>query len=156
MRMSKGCLLVGSAVITLCSLAQAQPVVEAPKATLVPLSIFTVPKDLEVTLWAQSPMLKNPTNMDFDAQGRLWVTEGVNYRRHQTRDRARGMARGIHPAVLSERGLEPAVRAIPVEEAPQQCGRRLDLVDMGLRFGAHDRVSGRPPSGHSRAELLAY
>ena len=65
---------------------QAPATAEASKPTLVPLDIFTVPKDLEVTLWAQSPMLKNPTNMDFDAQGRLWVTEGVNYRRHATRD----------------------------------------------------------------------
>lgn len=37
--------------------------------------------DLEVKLWAKSPMLMNPTNMDTDAQGRIWVTEGVNYRR---------------------------------------------------------------------------
>ena len=62
-----------------------QPSADA-KPTLVPLDIFTVPKDLEVTLWAQSPLLKNPTNMDIDAQGRIWVTEGVNYRRHATRD----------------------------------------------------------------------
>ena len=54
--------------------------------TLVPLDIFTVPEGLEVTVWAQSPMLKNPTNIDIDAQGRIWVTEGVNYRRHKERD----------------------------------------------------------------------
>ena len=45
-----------------------------------PLSTFKVPEGLEVTLWARSPMLANPTNIDFDAQGRLWVNEGVNYR----------------------------------------------------------------------------
>ena len=33
--------------------------------------------------------------------------------------------------------VEPLERAVPVEEAPQQCGRGVDLVDMGLRFGAH-------------------
>lgn len=54
--------------------------------TLVPLDIFTVPQGLEVTVWAQSPMLKNPTNIDIDAAGRIWVTEGVNYRRHKERD----------------------------------------------------------------------
>jgi putative membrane-bound dehydrogenase-like protein len=54
--------------------------------TIVPLDIFTVPEGLEVTVWAQSPMLKNPTNIDIDAQGRIWVTEGVNYRRHKERD----------------------------------------------------------------------
>ena len=41
--------------------------------------------ELEVTLWAETPLLFNPTNMDVDARGRIWVTEGVNYRRSQTR-----------------------------------------------------------------------
>ena len=50
--------------------------------TLVPLDIYSVPADLEVTLWAQSPQLKNPTNIDVDADGRIWVAEGVNYRYH--------------------------------------------------------------------------
>ena len=45
-----------------------------------PASLFQIPEGLEVTLWARSPMLANPTNIDFDAQGRLWVNEGVNYR----------------------------------------------------------------------------
>ena len=36
--------------------------------------------DLEVTLWAESPMFYNPTNMDVDFKGRIWVTEAVNYR----------------------------------------------------------------------------
>ncbi|MEX2568286.1 MAG: PVC-type heme-binding CxxCH protein, partial [Cyclobacteriaceae bacterium] len=39
-----------------------------------------VPDDLEVTLWASSPLFFNPTNMDVDARGRVWVTEAVNYR----------------------------------------------------------------------------
>ena len=45
-----------------------------------PASLFQLPEGLEATLWARSPMLANPTNIDFDAQGRLWVNEGVNYR----------------------------------------------------------------------------
>jgi glucose/arabinose dehydrogenase len=57
----------------------APPVVDDGK-TLVPAEMFTVPEGLEVTLWATSPMLFNPTNIDFDAQGRLYVAEGVNYR----------------------------------------------------------------------------
>lgn len=36
---------------------------------------------LEVTLWASEPDLVNPTNIDIDARGRVWVLEGVNYRR---------------------------------------------------------------------------
>ncbi|HEX2101233.1 MAG TPA: PVC-type heme-binding CxxCH protein, partial [Candidatus Synoicihabitans sp.] len=43
------------------------------------------PEGFEVTLWAQSPQLNNPTNMDIDAAGRIWVAEGVNYRRHFNR-----------------------------------------------------------------------
>jgi putative membrane-bound dehydrogenase-like protein len=38
------------------------------------------PDDMEVTLWAESPMFYNPTNMDIDAKGRVWITEAVDYR----------------------------------------------------------------------------
>ena len=41
---------------------------------------FVVPEGWEATLWAESPALYNPTNMDVDAKGRIWVTEAVNYR----------------------------------------------------------------------------
>lgn len=43
-------------------------------------ALFKVPEGMEVTLWATSPMLFNPTNMDVDAKGRIWVAEGINYR----------------------------------------------------------------------------
>lgn len=36
--------------------------------------------DLELTLFASEPMMMNPTNMDIDAQGRVWICEGYNYR----------------------------------------------------------------------------
>ena len=35
---------------------------------------------LEATLWASEPMVINPTNMDVDSRGRVWITEGLNYR----------------------------------------------------------------------------
>ncbi len=42
--------------------------------------LFHVPDGLEVTAWAHSPLFYNPTNMDADAHGRIWIAEGVNYR----------------------------------------------------------------------------
>lgn len=54
--------------------------------TQVPLDLFKVPAGLEVTVWAHTPMLRNPTNMDIDRDGRIWVAEGVNYRKHAGRD----------------------------------------------------------------------
>jgi putative membrane-bound dehydrogenase-like protein len=54
--------------------------------TQVPLDLFNVPEGLEVTVWAHTPQLRNPTNMDIDRDGRIWVAEGVNYRRHAGRD----------------------------------------------------------------------
>ena len=35
---------------------------------------------LEVMLWAAEPDVVNPTNIDIDSRGRIWVAEGVNYR----------------------------------------------------------------------------
>ena len=35
---------------------------------------------LEATLFAAEPMLTNPTNIDVDARGRVWVCEAYNYR----------------------------------------------------------------------------
>lgn len=50
-------------------------------------SAFKVPEGFEITVWATSPQLFNPANMDVDAAGRIWITEGVNYRRHSGRSR---------------------------------------------------------------------
>jgi len=58
---------------------------ETPVPTSVPKDLFVVPEGLEVTVWATTPMLHNPTNIDFDKDGRLWVAEGVNYRSHSKR-----------------------------------------------------------------------
>jgi putative membrane-bound dehydrogenase-like protein len=50
-----------------------------------PLDLFKVPDGFEVTVWATSPLLHNPTNIDIDRDGRIWVAEGVRYRRHHER-----------------------------------------------------------------------
>jgi putative membrane-bound dehydrogenase-like protein len=41
---------------------------------------LTTPDGLEATVFAEAPMLTNPTDLDVDARGRVWVLEGYNYR----------------------------------------------------------------------------
>jgi putative membrane-bound dehydrogenase-like protein len=53
------------------------PATEPPA---MPLDSFVLPDELEIVPWAASPDLYNPTNLDIDHLGRVWVTEGVNYR----------------------------------------------------------------------------
>lgn len=36
--------------------------------------------ELEITLFASEPMMSNPTNMDIDDKGRIWICEAYNYR----------------------------------------------------------------------------
>ena len=49
----------------------------------VPLSAFQLDpelgKDLKLEVWAQSPLLFSPVAMDVDPQGRIWLTEGIDY-----------------------------------------------------------------------------
>jgi putative membrane-bound dehydrogenase-like protein len=51
----------------------------------IPLDLFQVPEGFEITVWAASPLLHNPTNIDIDRDGRIWVAEGVRYRSHYAR-----------------------------------------------------------------------
>ena len=40
---------------------------------------FTVTEGFEVTLWAENPYFHKPTQINFDPQGRLWVTSCLSY-----------------------------------------------------------------------------
>ena len=64
---------------------------------------FYLPGDLKATLWAESPQLYNPTNIDVDHRGRLWVTEAVNYREynHQTQDQ-KSFSKGDRVLILED------------------------------------------------------
>lgn len=81
-----------SAVISTPSLHAANTETPVPPESLnestpflVPVANFHLPPGLEATVWATTPMLYNPTNIDFDKDGRLWVAEGVTYRGHGAR-----------------------------------------------------------------------
>ena len=65
--------------------------------------LLYLPDDLEVTLWAESPMFFNPTNMDIDSRGRVWITEAVNYRNYNN-DSTRSLhhSRGDRVMILDD------------------------------------------------------
>jgi putative membrane-bound dehydrogenase-like protein len=44
------------------------------------LAGLKVADDLQAGLFAAEPMMLNPTNLDIDARGRVWICEGYNYR----------------------------------------------------------------------------
>jgi putative membrane-bound dehydrogenase-like protein len=68
-------LLVVSASLVLAEQARAQ--LSPDKA----LESMTVADGLQIELFAAEPMLINPTSIDVDHKGRVWVCEAVNYRR---------------------------------------------------------------------------
>jgi putative membrane-bound dehydrogenase-like protein len=71
-----------AAVIAPFAIAEdAKPAAPAEaKPTMVPTDLFAIPEGMEITVWATSPLFSNPTNMDVDRDGDIWVAEGVNYR----------------------------------------------------------------------------
>lgn len=58
----------------------ANPSGVGPEAARASIGRLTPAGTLEASLFAAEPMVRNPADMDIDAQGRVWVTEGVNYR----------------------------------------------------------------------------
>jgi putative membrane-bound dehydrogenase-like protein len=58
----------------------ANPSGTGPDAAAEAAKKFTVCEGLEAILFASEPMVRNPTDIDIDERGRVWVTEGVNYR----------------------------------------------------------------------------
>jgi putative membrane-bound dehydrogenase-like protein len=67
--------------------AAPQPPLDPPEA-FIPTGMFALPDEMQIELWARTPLFRNPSNMDIDAQGRVWVAEAYNYRRHAGKDPA--------------------------------------------------------------------
>jgi putative membrane-bound dehydrogenase-like protein len=64
---------------------------------------FAVPPGCSVSLWAESPLLYNPTAIDIDPQGRVWVTEAVNYRQWDGRNPGMHRDEGDRVVVLEDK-----------------------------------------------------
>lgn len=47
------------------------------------LATLRAAEGVDVSLWASEPMVNNPTSMDIDSRGRVWISEGLNYRMKQ-------------------------------------------------------------------------
>lgn len=56
----------------------APPVVQLPKTTLPP-PVFETDTNIEITLYAENPLLAKPIQMNFDERGRLWVASSEVY-----------------------------------------------------------------------------
>ncbi|HVL11030.1 MAG TPA: PVC-type heme-binding CxxCH protein, partial [Gemmata sp.] len=63
------------------SLATAQPKKGGPLSPEEAFKALKVADGFQVELFAAEPMLLNPTTIDVDHKGRVWVAEAVNYRR---------------------------------------------------------------------------
>ncbi|MBI4662908.1 MAG: hypothetical protein HY735_29200 [Verrucomicrobia bacterium] len=74
------CLLEALAAASLPLFAADNSTRSGPQAAREQLKSLMVADGLEAALFACEPMVRNPANMDIDARGRIWITEGVNYR----------------------------------------------------------------------------
>ena len=53
--------------------------IQHPASSIQPLPTFDVAEGFEVSLWAENPQLHKPIEMNWDAQGRLWVASSEVY-----------------------------------------------------------------------------
>ncbi|MEM9481253.1 MAG: PVC-type heme-binding CxxCH protein [Verrucomicrobiota bacterium] len=88
-------LLLASFFIPVTAFSQDAP-------TLVPADSLIAHERMEVTVWATTPLLQNPTNMDIDYLGRVWVAQGVNYRMFRNSDTVDPDEKGDKIVVLTD------------------------------------------------------
>lgn len=115
-------LLIASALILLAgSIASAQPK-GGPLSPEDALATMKAADGFEVSLFAAEPMLINPTSIDVDHKGRVWVCEAVNYRR---KNFGRPIIRkeGDRIQVLvDEKGDGKATKAVTFYQSPEIYG----------------------------------
>ncbi len=71
---------LASAVVALSLAAHGDATRSGPENAKAQLARMKVADGLEVGLFGLEPMVVNPADMDVDHRGRVWVTEGANYR----------------------------------------------------------------------------
>jgi putative membrane-bound dehydrogenase-like protein len=102
-----------AAVLFVPTLAQAQLPPDKAEAT------FTVADGLEMRLWASEPLFVNPTCIDIDHKGRVWVCEAVNYRLKWQGKKGLNRPEGDRIVILEDtKGTGRADKAITFYQAP--------------------------------------
>lgn len=83
------------------------------------LATFTVhDPELELSLWASEPLFANPTCVDIDHKGRVWVCESVNYR-HKLHHRPPNRPEGDRILILEDtKGTGNADKVTTFYQAP--------------------------------------
>ena len=83
---TRGALAVAAVFTGLASFAADQPKPappthpNGPAAAVADMAKMTATHGVEAVLFASEPMVVNPADMDVDERGRVWITEGANYR----------------------------------------------------------------------------
>ncbi len=121
--------------------AQKSKGVEAKELPFVPASSFEVPEGLEVKLWAKSPLFFNPTNMDVDYKGRVWVNEGRSYRAYRNKFNKDEVSKGDRIMVLSDTDKDGVADESHVFVQDPQL-----LAPLGIAVIGNKIVVSQPPS----------
>lgn len=102
-----------------CLGACAAPAARAQFTPEKSLAAFHVSPGLEIKLWASEPLFSNPTCMDIDHLGRVWVCESVNYR-DKLKNRPLKRAEGDRILILEDsKGSGKADKATVFYQAPE-------------------------------------
>ncbi|HEY7425985.1 MAG TPA: PVC-type heme-binding CxxCH protein, partial [Gemmataceae bacterium] len=111
--MKKPILLLGLFVLSVAA-AHAQLPPEKAAAT------FKVADGLEMSLWASEPLFVNPTCIDIDHKGRVWVCESVNYRNKLHGKKTLNRPEGDRIVILEDtKGTGKADKAITFYQSPE-------------------------------------
>ena len=130
--------LIGIIIITTCDFTHAQLNDEYKH---VDIKQFSLPDGLEVTLWAKSPMFFNPTNMDVDYKGRIWVAEGRGYRAFRNKFTSKYAKHGDRIMVLEDSDQDGAADKSHVFVQDKQL-----IAPLGLAVIDNKVVVSQPPS----------
>jgi putative membrane-bound dehydrogenase-like protein len=107
------------AVALFVSIATAPPLLAQVPPEKVEATFTVHNPELEWKLWASEPLFANPTSMDIDHLGRVWVCESVNYR-HTLRKQPPNRPAGDRIVILEDsKGTGRADKATTFYQSPE-------------------------------------